>query len=261
MSDVIVQPLERPRRLQLDWVLPALFKPRVVFAQITAGQGRPVWLTPLLILTLTGLLLVAVAGPIRATALQNGQSALPPDFQNLAPDQQAKFLQAQSATTGPVFVYVFPALTSLLRLWLGWVVMGGLLHLVLTLFGGRGSAGATLNVVAWASLPFGVRDLVRTAFMAAGHQLVSSPGLAGFAPDASGWVSALLAEALARVDLYALWYLAALVIGVRAMGGLRPRPAVAAVLIAAAIALLLGVLPGAAGRALSGLNVVRPFFF
>jgi Yip1-like protein len=259
MTEAIAPPLQRPSRLQLNWLLPALFKPRVTFAEI-AGQGRAVWLTPLLVLSLTALLMVVVAGPIRAAAAQSGQT-LPDNFQFLTPEQQAQYFQTQAALTGPVFVYVFPALLALLRLWFGWLMMGGLLHLVLTLFGGRGSAAAALNLVAWASLPFALRDLVRAAVMQTSQQLITSPGLAGFAPAATGWAAAITVEALARVDIYGLWYLVLLIIGARAMGGLRLQSVVAAVVIAVIISLLLGILPGVAIGQLSGLNVVRPFFF
>jgi len=259
MTEAIAPPFQRPSRLQLNWLAPALFKPRAAFAAI-AAEGRPVWLTPMLVLTLTAILLVWVAGPIRAAAAQSGQT-LPDNFQYLTPEQQAQYFQTQAALTGPVFVYVFPALLALLRLWFGWLVMGGLLHLVLTLFGGRGSAAAALNVVAWASLPFAVRDLLRAAVMLNSHQLIASPGLAGFAPEATGWAAAITAEALARVDIYGLWYLALLIIGARTIGGLKLGPAIGAVAIAAAIALLLGILPGAAASQFSGLTVVRPFFF
>jgi hypothetical protein len=259
MTEAIAPPFQRPSRLQLNWLMPALVKPRTAFAAI-AAEGRPVWLTPMLVLTLTVILLVWVAGPIRAAAAQSGQT-LPDNFQYLTPEQQAQYFQTQAALTGPVFVYVFPALLGLLRLWFGWLVMGGLLHLVLTLFGGRGSAAAALNVVAWASLPFAVRDLLRVAVMLNSHQLIANPGLAGFAPAAAGWGAAIAGEVLARVDVYGLWYLLLLIIGARMMGGLKLGPAIGAVVIAAAIALLLGILPGAAASQLSGLTVVRPFFF
>jgi hypothetical protein len=259
MTEAIAPPFQRPSRLQLNWLLPALFRPRATFTEI-AAEGRPVWLTPMLVLTLTALLVVVVAGPIRAAAAQSGQT-LPDNFQYLTPEQQAQYFQTQAALTGPVFMYVFPALLALMRLWFGWLVMGGLLHLVLTLFGGRGSAAAALNLVAWASLPFVVRDLVRAAVMQSSHQLIGSPGLAGFAPAAAGWAATLAGEALARVDIYGLWYLLLLIIGARAMGGLKLGPAVGAVLIAVVIALLLGILPGAAASQFSGLTVVRPFFF
>jgi hypothetical protein len=97
--------------------------------------------------------------------------------------------------------------------------------------------------------------------MQSSNQLITTPGLAGFAPAAGGWAAAIAAEALARVDIYSLWYMALLIIGARAMGGLKLGPAMGAVLIAAVIALLLGILPGVAASQLSGLTVVRPFFF
>jgi hypothetical protein len=259
MTEAIAPPLQRPSRLQLNWLLPALFKPRATLAQI-AAEGRPVWLTPMLVLTLTALLVVVLTGPIKAAAVQSGQ-VLPDNFEFFTPEQQAQYFQTQAALTGPVFVYVFPALLALLRLWFGWLIMGGLLHLVLTLFGGRGSAAAALNLVAWASLPFAVRDLVRAAVLQTSQQLITNPGLAGFAPDSTGWAAAITAEVLARVDIYGLWYLLLLVIGARAMGGLKLRSVVAAVVIAVIISLLLGILPSVAIGQLSGLDVVRPFFF
>ena len=37
--------------------------------------------------------------------------------------------------------YVFPAIIAVLRQWVGWLVMGGLLHLMLTMLGGRDNTG------------------------------------------------------------------------------------------------------------------------
>src|SRR3990172_3894657 len=137
---------DRPRRFHFDWLFPSLFRPRRTFAQI-AGQSRAVWLTPLLVLTLTGLLQVAVAGPIKVAIAQSGQVDLPPDFQYYTPEQQAQFYQAQQATQGPVFIYAFPAILSVLGVWAGWLAVGGVLHLVLTLLGSRDSTAGALNLV------------------------------------------------------------------------------------------------------------------
>jgi hypothetical protein len=161
--------------------------------------------------------------------------------------------------TGPVFVYVFPALGAVLRVWLGWLVMGGVLRLALTALGGRDSTSGALDVVAWASLPFAVRDLVQAAFMFTQDQLVRS-GIEGFAPAGDGLGYALLGELMARVTLYAIWYLALLYIGVRAAGGLRASKAWAAIGIAVVVLLVLSVAPGVAGRLLGGLTTSNPYF-
>ena len=115
MTDATALPLERPRRFYFDWLFPLLVRPRATLAKIVS-LGRASWLTPLLVLTLTGLLAVAVAGPIKITAAQNGQTTLPDVFQYWTPEQQAQYLQAQQMTsTGPVFIYVFPGIQAVLR--------------------------------------------------------------------------------------------------------------------------------------------------
>jgi len=252
-------PLERPRRFHFDLLLPALFKPRDTFARL-AAQNRPAWFTPLLVLTLTGLLAVLVAGPIKVTLAQTGQVELPIGFEFWTPEQQAQYFQAQQASSGPVFVYVFPAILLLLRVWFGWLVTGGVLHLILTMLGGRDTTGGALNVVAWASLPFALRDLLQAGFMLIEKQLVNS-GVEGFAPVGEGLVPAIVAELLARVTLYGLWYFLLLIIGVRVTTSLSVGKALTGVLIALAVTLLLGILPGVIIRQVGGLEVTRPFFF
>ena len=50
-----------------------------------------------------------------------------------------------------------PMIGAVLGALLMWLVVSWLLHLVLTLLGGRGTSQGAINVVAWASLPFVVR--------------------------------------------------------------------------------------------------------
>src|SRR5574342_131843 len=164
MTEIASLPIEPPRRLHFDWVLPALFRPRRTFAKIVEQSGDA-W-------------------------------TLPTDFQYWSPDQQNQFMQAQAAASGPVFLYVFPSILSALSVWVGWLVVVGLLHLVFTLLGARGTTRTAMNLVAWAGLPFAVRDLVRIGYMIATRQLVGHPGLSGFASADAGVVSLLLAEFL-----------------------------------------------------------------
>jgi hypothetical protein len=259
MNETAALPIQRPRRFYFDWIPAVFLRPRAAFTRI-ANEGRPTWLTPLLLLTLSALLVVAVAGPIRQAAAQSGEVRLPPDFQWWSPEQQAQFMQAQAATSGPVFIYVFPAILAVLGVWVGWMVMAGILHLVLTMLGGRGGTMAALNVTAWASLTFLLRDLMHAGAMLADRRLFV-PGLLSFAPSAPGWLYAALAEVLTRIDFYAVWFVALLFVGVRAGNGLNRRAAFMGVLLAVAISLLLQVLPGVLGRQLSGLTIIRPFLF
>jgi hypothetical protein len=259
MTDASVDQIERPRRFHIEWVLPVLFKPRSTLVKI-ATQPAGVWLVPLLILTLTTLATVAVAGSIKQAAALSGAPTLPPDFQYMSPEMQAQYMQAMQATSSPVFLFVFPAITSLAAVWLGWLLVTGLLHLVLTLLGGRGDTGSTLNIVAWSGLPLAVRDIVRTIAMLGTHQLLTSPGISGFIPaEAAGWI-AYVGQVLRLVDIYLIWNMALLVLGVLASTRLSRSKAVGSVIFTVLLLLAIQALIGYLVTSLSGMNVIRPFF-
>ncbi len=250
---------EKPKRFHFEWVLAVILRPRQIFQNI-AGQNTGVWLTPMLILTLTTLVLVFASGSIKQTMASQGEVSLPPGYEYYTPEQQAQFQQAMAATSGPVFLYVLPAITGVIKVWIGWLLVGGLIHLLLTLLGGRGDTGAAMNLVAWASLPFAIRDLVRTGAMMLTQKLISTPGLAGFAPPADTNWGMFSTALLGFVDLYLIWHAVLLIVGARTTQGLTRLKAVTAVLLALLLVLSLLALLGFLTGKLSGLTIIRPFF-
>jgi hypothetical protein len=117
-----------------------------------------------------------------------------------------------------------------------------------------------MNLVAWGSLPFAVRDIVRIAAMLSTNQLIGSPGLRGFAPFGDGNWSLVLASLLGLIDLYLIWHILLLITGVNAADGLSRPKAASGVLLTILLVLLLQVLLGFLSAKLGGLTVVRPFF-
>lgn len=113
------------------------------------------------------------AGRLKVQASQMGQITYPADYQNYTPEQQAQYMQAIQSTQGPVFIYGFPAIASLLGVWIGWLIPSGILHLVTTLFGGSGSTVISMNIVAWASLPVVVRALIQICYMIESNNPIS----------------------------------------------------------------------------------------
>jgi hypothetical protein len=259
MTETELVQTETPVRFQFAWVSEVLFHPKRAFTRITA-LNRGVWLTPLLILTLTTLLRVAAAGWVRQNFAVTGEMPLPPDFQYYSPEQQAQFMQAMQSTQGPVFIYVFPAISGLLGIWLGWLLVGGLLHLVLTMLGGRGDTMSSMNLVAWASLPFAVRDLVRVAALVVSRQPISNPGLAGFASAELSGFMAYLAAWLPVIDIYLIWHIALLVLGVRAGNSLSRGKAIGGPTVTVLLVLALLALVSYLVGQLGSLTVIRPFF-
>lgn len=259
MTDSAALPLEPPRRFHFGWVLPALLRPRPTFTRL-AEQTGDAWLTPLLIVMVVALAHALAVGWLKQTAAAAGQINLPPDFQYWSPDQQNQFMQAQAATSGMVFLYVFPAILSVLSVWMGWLIVVGLLHLVFTLLGARGSTRAAMNIVAWAGLPFAVRDLVQIGGMLVKHQFLYR-GISSFAPTDGAAVSLFLTELYKLLDLYLVWHIVLLVIGIRVAETLPAAKAWGGVLITLLIVILLQALPGFAVAQFGSLNVIRPFFF
>lgn len=246
---------QRPaRRFDLPRVSSLLLRPRQVFQEMTS-ESRSTWGTPMLILTITAILVVVVAGYLKTRAAMMGETPMPPDWQFWTPEMQENYMRAQQATQGSVFMYVIPMISSLAGLWVGWLLLAALLHFGSTLLGGRGSMQSALNIVAWASLPFAVRDLLRIVFMLATDHAILSPGLSGFSST-----SAFLTQLLTRLDIFLIWHVILLVIGFAVADGLSRTKAVTGVLVVVLLVLIARAGLGALSAGFGGLAVQRPFF-
>lgn len=212
-----------------------LIRPREAFSPMTSDR-HGTWLTPMLVLTISSILVVIVTGYLKTQAALNGVVELPPDWEFWTPEMQDNFLQAQQTTQGPAINYALPAIGALVSLWLGWVVFSGIMRLVSTLLGGRGSMQSALNVVGWAGVPFIVRDVLRILFMLTAGRVIVSPGLSGFVE--AGFAS----QMLSRTDLFLFWNIALLGIGFAVVDGLPKGKALLGVLVV--VFLLLAIQSG-----------------
>lgn len=259
MNDVTLEREDENGRWRFDWLLPALFQPRRAFTRIGRTETA-VWQTPIFLLVATGLIHTLVAGALRAAALAANPGAPPPGFEYYTPEQQAQLQQAMAATSGPVFTYLLPSVVTILGVYFGWLILGWVIHLGLTLMGGRGSSRQALNVTAWSLLPFAIRDGVRIVAMWLGGQPLTTLGLSGFAPADGGNLAIYLTAFLSFVDIYLFWHVALLLVGVRAAENLSRFKTWTIVLGTLLAFYLLRALPALIAAQFSGLSVVRPFF-
>lgn len=259
MSDVALNRYDANHRWRFDLVLPILVRPSRAFAGAVVGNGAA-WQTPIVVLLVTGVIRTLVASSIQqAASLAAGPGALPPGFEYYTPEQQAQLQQAMAATSGPVFVYLLPALMTLLGVYLGWLLLGWIVHLGLTIVGGRGRSEQTLKIVAWSLLPFAVRDVVRIAAMWIAGQPLTTLGLSGFAPAESGDLSIFLAALLAMIDFYLFWHIFLLFVGVRAAENFSRSKSWALALTIIVSLTLLRALPALIAAQFSDITVIRPF--
>jgi hypothetical protein len=249
-----IPPLPEKWHSGFRFILPVLLRPARGLKEI-ATREKAFWLVPLLVLSLAALLSVLVAGPIRGQLSQGG-GALPPDFQYYTPEQQQQFTQAQQTSSSPLFTYVFPATGLLAGIWLSWALLGGMLYLGLTLAGSRSSSVKALNLAGWAGLPFAVRYLLQAGYILFTRNLISAQGISGFSPPGS-FLSALLSQ----VDIYLVWQVVLLFIGVPLIASITRRKAWLVTAVVLVLLLCLASLPAFAVSKLGGVGPVQPFFF
>ncbi len=247
----------QPSRFHFKETLAILFRPAAAFKRLTE-LSTSTWLTPLLVLTLTLILRVLVGGYLQGQAAAMGTTPLPPDWQWWSAEMQNQYMQAQSLTQGPVFLYVIPIATGLVGLWAGWGIVSGLLHLLSTLLGGRGSMQTALNCVGWASLPFAIRDLLRVIFMLSVQRTIISPGLSGFAIGPEG-ANIFLIQLLAYVDLFLVWHVILLAIGISVSDNLSRGKAMIGAVLVVLLAILTQAAIGYGVSSMGGMMVTRPF--
>jgi hypothetical protein len=241
------------------WIPRMFVKPRSTLARVNE-QEKAVWLAPMLVLAVMVLLAVVVAAPIKRVNIQTG-ATIPEDFQWWSQERQQQFLQAQQNLTSPTFMYLFPLLSGLAGYLLFWVICSSLLYLSLTLAGSRTTNQKVSNLIAWAMLPFALRELVKVIVIISSKKLIEDPGLSYLvASDAAG-VMPWLKGILGQVDFYGLLFVVFLFLGAIPLSGLRANKAVLATTIVLLLVLALVGIPSLISKALSGMGGSGYYFF
>jgi hypothetical protein len=212
MAESALEPQSSRRPVQTEWIFSVFFHPKRTFQNIIANE-KPVWFLPLLIISITGVLFVITNGWVKQSLGAGGIVELPQYFEYYSPEQQAQFMQALQATTGTTFVYVLPALLSLAKVWVGWLIVGNAIYLVLTALGSGLKSTCVLNIAAWAALPFGLRDLVRILALLITRTPIHSPGISGFAPTQVGAMTIFVTALFSLLDIYLFWHIVLLNVG------------------------------------------------
>ncbi len=261
METTVTEIKEKSKKnpLHFEWILPVIFRPRKTVEKITS-QEKSVWLTPLLVVSALIIIATLVAGPIKRNIIQMGLNT-PENFQYYSQEQQAQFMSAQANRTSPLFLYVFPIVTGLAGLWVTWFLLSSLMHLSLTLAGSRAQNVRSYNLAAWSLLPIGVRHLVQIVAMLATKTVVNNPGLSGFITGDLKGFTAFAAALLGLIDLYFIWQIILLLLGVGPLSSLKRSKAWPATAVSLLILTLLLSIPGFLSHALSGLTTSTPFFF
>lgn len=249
-----------PLRLLFRRAIQLFYRPALVFDWISS-EGAGQWKFPLILLTALTLLRILVSGFLQVRKTMQGEIPLPPDWSYYTPEMQAQYMQAAEAAKSPVFVYLIPAIIGLVTVWLGWIIISSLLHLAFTIAGGRGTNASALSLVAWAALPFSLRELLRVIFVLVAKQPIVSTGLSGFVPANGSNGMLFLSALLALTDLFLVWHVILLILGARRTESVSGTKSMAVVLTIILLSLTVQAGTSFLGSQFNGMMVTRPFYF
>ena len=239
-----------------------LLKPRATLTTLSTARRRWWWLPALLMiaaLTLHGVVYSSANARDMARIMEASLDGLPPQTRGVATPQ---------AASGLSVVTVVRAAGQVLGTFVAWLTWAGLLYLASTFLGQNGAHfGGFFAMVAWTWMPYTVRGFVQAAYTAVTQNAIYNQGLSGLVvdrtPTAAGLVRGafplggaltgptrgdqVLAALLARVDVYLIWYLVLVVLGVAAFARLNAKKAVVATLVIWVLFTLVGLLPTLVG--------------
>ncbi len=214
-----------------------LFKPAATFDRLREARRRW-WVMPLVLMVLAAGLSVPVSNRALQQQFQRAQQEY---FEQLSPEEQLLQRPPEPAGYGtPPLVTGMSIAGQVLARLFTWLLWAGALALLGTFFGNNGvKFGGLFAMLAWAWLPYTLRQLLQVGYMLAAQSPIANPGLSGLVVDKAQWIAnfgslsytvptqgqLVGAALLERVDLYLFWHLFLLVLGVAAFLKLERKKA------------------------------------
>jgi len=208
------------------------------------------WVGPLVVLALLSAVLAgfqarsAMAGALASVG--EGDVATSPSGSVGAmtgTDARPEAVMQTASTVGTIL----GAVGGIIGVVIGVALAAAILHFLGTVFGGQQSFAQMFTVTSWAQVPLIFGALVKLAYgLAAGFD--PNPGLSGLVDKTS-----LMFPVLAQIELWHLWSLALLVIGMRVVSRLTRGKALATVGALIALQVLVGELGVLAAQFFGGL--------
>lgn len=238
-----IEELETPRKLRFDLLFPVIIRPKKTFSEIVRFT-KAIWLVPILLLTILVVLQAVVASPIKAQEIRAGFT-LPKDFESYPEEMKQNIFNSQDRSASSTATLIFPALGAVGGIWFGWLIFSSLLHLTLTLNGGKGKMGTTLNLVGWAMLPLAIRTIIQIISILVTRQGIYGPGLSGLVVAQGGFISIVLSQLLGAIDIFSIWTFVLIVLGIKAQTHFPWSKSILVSLIPALVLILLNSIPAA----------------
>lgn len=226
----------------LGLILGIIDRPRATFQAIMARPHWPVWLTPLFIFIVCLAVLLVVEAPYQVElARQQAEQQLA-----TLPAGQSEAARAMMETTLSLPFMLGAGLAfGAAALVIGVLAQAVFLYFAALVLGGEANFGSIFRVSLWSRFPVAMGVLVRAGFTAVSQQMIHYPGLSflvgtgNFFQDGQNPLYVLFSQ----LDLFWLWQVLLLVIGLMVAARLGQGKALVLALVYTALSLGLSVLP------------------
>ncbi len=200
------------------------------------------WVTPAF-LVLVGLVVFSVVTAPLASELAARQ--VQQQMVSMPPEQAEQMADLSERLTSPPMVAGLSIVGGLVTLAVMWLVWAGVLYFLGLVAGGEASFAQSFALLAWSWIPYSVRHLTQAAYIAYSGQLILNQGLSFLVAtgdqtkDATNWLYGLLSQ----FDLFYLWHLILVVVGLAAVGRFSKTKATIVGLIYLAVTTALSLVP------------------
>lgn len=218
-------------------------KPTATFQAVVTQRSWLLWLVPLLITLVAFTALIVVQTPY---TLELARTQAESQLSDLSPEQAEQARAGMATTLAMPFMLATTLGFGSIALLLTLVIQAAIFYFGALMLGGQEMRfGDVFTMSLWARLPMALGLLVLTGFTLATGRFIQYPGLAILFASGDPMADAAnpLLPLLSGVDLFWMWSLFLLVVGVAVVSGLSRGKALLLVLVYAALALGLTVLP------------------
>jgi len=216
-------------------------RPAVTMSYVGKKPGWA-WVAPAF-LVLVGLAVFSVVTAPLASEL--AQRQVQQQMASVPPQQAEQMANQIERFTSPTWVAGFSIVGGLITLAVMWLVWAGVLYFLGLVAGGEASFAQSFALLAWSWIPYSVRHLTQAAYIAYSGQLILNQGLSFLVAtgdqtkDAANWLYGLLSQ----FDLFYLWHLILVVVGLAAVGRFSKTKATIVGLIYLAVTMALSLVP------------------
>lgn len=217
-------------------------RPTASLRAVTERAGVMIWLVPLLLLVVCYVPMVVVQAPYNVElAQQQAQRQLD---QMPAEQQRQAVAQIETFTSAPFLIATGLGM-GIIMLLIGLAAQSLVLYLGSLVAGGETTYGRLFRVSVWSRLPYALSYLALAGFTLLAGRAVRYPGLSALAATGNVMQDGQqpLVALLSSIDLFWLWHLALVAIGVSAARRTRNGPAIGLTLVYAVLSLVVQVVP------------------